>query len=366
MSGFLPSIVSLIQGVGEKYYRCNTVNKIENSTAVSSIATSNNVTTVLNVTTSKNTTVVEVEYLETFPLFSAQVFFFIISALMLLSLFSFILLVRYLKKTKSTEINNDSNFYMKSKEDSSNEKHSTSKEELVSTNTKESLQDICYSYYKRIEQWCFTSINIIFLPTIWIWYLSFNIIPISCRQPNSLLFIFLRENGVCIKYCHWSNDIHWFCNLHNTGSCKKPMSIFNWFRCWRNNCGKLQTAGRSKCSIEKHFWQQIEKSWGKYGRLSSIMHVTLLKKNFITNIFRKNVPISFTAAILQNTTRSSHWRCSIRKGVLRPATLLKKRLRHRSFPVNFAKFLRTPFLQNTSGQLLLYHRPTLFEQVNHR
>ena len=26
---------------------------------------------------------------------------------------------------------------------------------------------------------------------------------------------------------------------------------------------------------------------------------------------------------------------------------------HRYFPVNFAKFLRTPFLQNTSGQLLL-------------
>ena len=46
-------------------------------------------------------------------------------------------------------------------------------------------------------------------------------------------------------------------------------------------------------------------------------------------------------------------RCSVRKGVLRnfarPATLLKKRLWHRHFPVNFAKFLRTPFLQNTSG-----------------
>ena len=33
---------------------------------------------------------------------------------------------------------------------------------------------------------------------------------------------------------------------------------------------------------------------------------------------------------------------------LRPATLLKKRLWHRCFPVNFVKFLRTPFLQNTS------------------
>ena len=35
------------------------------------------------------------------------------------------------------------------------------------------------------------------------------------------------------------------------------------------------------------------------------------------------------------------------------ATLLKKSLWHRSFPVNFAKFLRTAFLQNTSGRLLL-------------
>ena len=31
-----------------------------------------------------------------------------------------------------------------------------------------------------------------------------------------------------------------------------------------------------------------------------------------------------------------------------PATLLKKTLWHSCFPVNFAKFLRTPFLQNTN------------------
>ena len=37
-----------------------------------------------------------------------------------------------------------------------------------------------------------------------------------------------------------------------------------------------------------------------------------------------------------------------------PATILKKSLWHRCVPVNFAKFLRTPFLQKTSGQLLLY------------
>ena len=74
--------------------------------------------------------------------------------------------------------------------------------------------------------------------------------------------------------------------------------------------------------------------------------------------------------------RSSHQRCSMRKGVLRnftkftgkhlcqnlffnkfvglrPATLLNKRLWHRCFPVNFVKFRRTPFLKNTSGRLLL-------------
>ena len=56
--------------------------------------------------------------------------------------------------------------------------------------------------------------------------------------------------------------------------------------------------------------------------------------------------------------RSSRRRCSVTKGVLRnfakftgkhlcpqgSATLLKKRLWHRSFPVNFAKFLRIPFV----------------------
>ena len=74
--------------------------------------------------------------------------------------------------------------------------------------------------------------------------------------------------------------------------------------------------------------------------------------------------------------RSSQRRCPVRKGVLRnfakftgkqlcqslflnkvaglrTATLLKKRLMHRCFPVNFAKFLRTPSLENTSRRLLL-------------
>ena len=38
---------------------------------------------------------------------------------------------------------------------------------------------------------------------------------------------------------------------------------------------------------------------------------------------------------------------------LRPATLLKKRLQHRCFPVNFANFLRTPFFAEHIQWLLL-------------
>ena len=41
------------------------------------------------------------------------------------------------------------------------------------------------------------------------------------------------------------------------------------------------------------------------------------------------------------------------RGVLWPATLLKKRLWRRCFPVNFEKFLRTPFFGTRPGRLLL-------------
>ena len=75
--------------------------------------------------------------------------------------------------------------------------------------------------------------------------------------------------------------------------------------------------------------------------------------------------------MLHEMFRSSHQSCSMQKGALRnftkftgkhlcqslfgvrPATLLKKRLKHRCFPVNFMKFLRTPVLQNTSRRLIL-------------
>ena len=44
---------------------------------------------------------------------------------------------------------------------------------------------------------------------------------------------------------------------------------------------------------------------------------------------------------------------------LRPATLLKKRLWRRCFPVNFVKFLRTPFFIEHLWWLLLFRNGTL-------
>ena len=75
--------------------------------------------------------------------------------------------------------------------------------------------------------------------------------------------------------------------------------------------------------------------------------------------------------------RSSHLKCTVKKGVLRnfvkftekhlckrfffnkvaglvwPATLLKESLWYQCFRMNFAKFLRTPFLYTNSGRLFL-------------
>ena len=44
----------------------------------------------------------------------------------------------------------------------------------------------------------------------------------------------------------------------------------------------------------------------------------------------------------------------LEKTCVRVSFFKKKRLWHRSFPTNAVKFLRTPFLQNISGRLLLY------------
>ena len=85
-------------------------------------------------------------------------------------------------------------------------------------------------------------------------------------------------------------------------------------------------------------------------------------------LFSQKAPSEIFDWVLNTPLRISHRRSYVKKGVpinfakftrkhlcqglffnevggLRPATLLKKRLWHRCFPANFAKFLRTPFFR---------------------
>ena len=78
----------------------------------------------------------------------------------------------------------------------------------------------------------------------------------------------------------------------------------------------------------------------------------------------KRIYLQFFLMLLYSTIgniidRGSHWRRSVRQGVLRnfakltgkhvPVITLQAGLRHRCSFVNFAKFLQIPFLKNISG-----------------
>ena len=64
------------------------------------------------------------------------------------------------------------------------------------------------------------------------------------------------------------------------------------------------------------------------------------------DVFYKNVLSKISQYSQENT-------CARVSFCLRSATLLTKRFWHKFSPVNFAKFLGTPFLQDTSRRLLL-------------
>ena len=90
---------------------------------------------------------------------------------------------------------------------------------------------------------------------------------------------------------------------------------------------------------------------------------------FIPNFpFKHVITSTYTKTFQSLSTEATTTRCSVRKGVLRISEnsqentcvrvplLIKLQasgLWHRCFLANFPKFLRTPFLQYTSGRLLL-------------
>ena len=57
--------------------------------------------------------------------------------------------------------------------------------------------------------------------------------------------------------------------------------------------------------------------------------------------------------ILEISQNSQENTCARNSFLIKLQTWDLWRLLHRCFPVNFAKFLRTPFLQNTSGRMFL-------------
>ena len=80
----------------------------------------------------------------------------------------------------------------------------------------------------------------------------------------------------------------------------------------------------------------------------------------LTGVFLWNLLNFKEHLMLQNTSTGCFWAASVVVGS--GCNFIKKRLWHRCFPVNFAKFLRTPFLQNTSGRLLL--NPSTIPDIN--
>ena len=84
----------------------------------------------------------------------------------------------------------------------------------------------------------------------------------------------------------------------------------------------------------------------------------ILKVLFVLKIINSHPEVFCKKVVLKNFTKLTgkhlcHNLFFNKDAGLRPATLLKKRLWHRCFPVNFSKFLRTPFVIEHLWWLLL-------------
>ena len=115
------------------------------------------------------------------------------------------------------------------------------------------------------------------------------------------------------------------------------------------SCEFCETSIRTPFHIEHLWWLLLKLSKFPDAERKSYVDFELQKQP--PEMFRKK-------AVLRNFANSTgHHLCQRlffnNISGLRAATLLKKSVWHRCFPVNFVKFLRTPFLQNTSGRLLL-------------
>ena len=98
-----------------------------------------------------------------------------------------------------------------------------------------------------------------------------------------------------------------------------------------------------------------------------ILAISHLARCMCMYFFEINIAIAIFCFVICrsfSSIRSIHRICSVRKGVLRnfakftgkhlcQSLFFKKETLARRFPVNFTKFVRTSFLQNTSWRLIL-------------
>ena len=113
-------------------------------------------------------------------------------------------------------------------------------------------------------------------------------------------------------------------------------------------------------------WLKLISLLQQYGYQN--FHVSAVTPLLSYVIKPKNCRTLFFSFIFNELTSKFTWkhlRLSLffNKVASRPATLLKKRLRYRCFPVNFAKFLGTPFLTEHLRWLLLNLTRTRFSLV---
>ena len=109
------------------------------------------------------------------------------------------------------------------------------------------------------------------------------------------------------------------------------------------------------------------------GRLLLITAISILAKGELANE-TVNYDTKAKTYVMKQSPRGVLWNSVLRnfrkftgKYLGLPATLLKKRLWHRRFPVNFVKFLRKLFLTEHLWWLLLYvtiWARSVFEQVS--
>ena len=148
-------------------------------------------------------------------------------------------------------------------------------------------------------------------------------------------------------------------------------AICIWFEGWRF---RKETKKSELIYIPSESYSKV-RIYGIVSRISEIQS-PVMDEGFPWTSLQWNEMLYACLKTILWKSKSSHGRCSIRKCVLknfaksigkylcqslffnnvaglRPATLSKKKTLAQVFSCKFCKFLRTHFLQNTSGRLLL-------------